>query len=68
MHIQVRMITSYLDQLNQIADDTGWNLADACVDSGIAVTTYYRWIKKICSPREKQARIVADYMARYART
>jgi transcriptional regulator with XRE-family HTH domain len=48
------MIT-YLDQLKQLADDAGWKLRDACIDAGIADTTYYRWMNGTSNPRLKQA-------------
>jgi len=48
------MIT-YLSQLQALASDAGWRLKDACIDAGIADTTYYRWINGTSNPRLKQA-------------
>ena len=61
------MLVTYLEQLQNKAEDTGWNLKEACVDAGIAETTFYRWNKKITNPRQDQAQQVAEYMKQYAR-
>tara|TARA_E500000305_G_scaffold33701_3_gene25661 strand:+ start:25240 stop:25425 length:186 start_codon:yes stop_codon:yes gene_type:complete len=61
------MIYTYLTQLEEIAENTGWTLKDACVDAGLSDTTFYRWQLGITKPREKQAQIVAEYMTTYAR-
>lgn len=58
------MIT-YLEQLNTLAEETGWLLREACLDAGIADTTYYRWINGTTSPRLKQAKKVANFMLAY---
>jgi len=60
-------LKSYYDQLLDLADYTGWDLREACIDAGIADTTFYRWLKGLTSPRFKQAQIVAEYMTTYAR-
>lgn len=52
----------YLAQLESIARETGWDLKQACLDVGVADTTFYRWINRTTKPREKQARAVALYM------
>lgn len=61
------MLKTYLEQLKTIADNTGWDLREACADAGIAETTFYRWNKKITNPRQDQAQQVAQYMEKYAR-
>ena len=37
-------IRSYYDQLLETAEMTGWDLKEACIDSGVADTTFYRWV------------------------
>ena len=59
------MITSYLDQLKTLAEETGWLLKEACIDSGVADTTYYRWANGTSNPRLKEAKKVASYMQTY---
>ncbi len=61
------MIQPYLTQLKEIAETTGWELQDACIDAGIARTTYYRWMSGKMNPRQEQAEKVANYMLGYAR-
>jgi DNA-binding XRE family transcriptional regulator len=61
------MFQTYLEQLTQIAVETGWSLNDACDDSGISRTTLYRWQKGTSHPSEGVARKIADHMQRYAR-
>lgn len=61
------MLETYLQQLQNIAEITGWNLREACIDSGINESTYYRWNKKITNPRQDQAQKVARFMEQYAR-
>jgi hypothetical protein len=55
------MIT-YLNQLQTLASDMGYNLKEACLDAGIADTTYYRWINGTTSPRFKQAQKVEEHL------
>tara|TARA_Y100000310_G_scaffold187899_1_gene187875 strand:- start:1396 stop:1593 length:198 start_codon:yes stop_codon:yes gene_type:complete len=62
------MIKSYLDQLIELAEETGWKLKEACTDSGISDATFYRWMKGSYSPRHKQAVTVANFMLRYRQT
>tara|TARA_R100001530_G_scaffold54610_1_gene40286 strand:+ start:3497 stop:3691 length:195 start_codon:yes stop_codon:yes gene_type:complete len=61
-------IRSYYDQLLETAEMTGWDLKEACIDSGVADTTFYRWVNGQTSPRYKQAQIVSNFMERYATT
>tara|TARA_R110000824_G_scaffold120059_5_gene274664 strand:+ start:1790 stop:1975 length:186 start_codon:yes stop_codon:yes gene_type:complete len=61
------MLRTYFDQLIDLSETTGWDLRDACIDAGIADTTFYRWRLGITKPREKQAQIVAEFMTTYAR-
>ena len=63
-----RIIVTYLDQLNTLCEETGWTLKEACIDSGVADTTFYRWVNGQTSPRYKQAQIVSNFMERYATT
>jgi len=65
--IYIYMFKNYLTQLKEIAENTGWELREACMDAGIADTTYYRWIQGTTTPREKQAQTVANYMVTYTR-
>lgn len=58
------MIT-YLSQLETLATETGWKLKEACIDAGVADTTYYRWVNGTSSPRLKEAKKVALYMQTY---
>tara|TARA_R100000664_G_C2757240_1_gene145386 strand:+ start:3249 stop:3443 length:195 start_codon:yes stop_codon:yes gene_type:complete len=60
-------IYSYYQQLENIAEETGWNLKEACIDAGISDSTYYRWANGSFEPRRKPAERVADYMQRYQR-
>ncbi len=59
------MIESYLDQLERIAIETGWDLKEACYDAGIAETTLYRWRGRKTFPSHKTALKLAEYMAKY---
>ena len=59
------MIVTYYEQLKQLATETGWDLKEACLDAKIALTTYHRWTNKNYSPREKQAKAVAEHMLKY---
>ena len=59
------MSESYLEQLEKIAEETGWNLKEACYDAGIAETTLYRWKGGKTSPSHKTALKLAEYMATY---
>lgn len=61
------MLKTYWTQLLEIAVQTGWELEDACIDAGIARTTFYRWRSGKMNPRQEQAQKVADHMATYAR-
>jgi|DEB0MinimDraft_4_1074332.scaffolds.fasta_scaffold118334_1 DNA-binding XRE family transcriptional regulator len=61
------MIKTYLQQLKEIAEETGWKLNEACIDAGISETTYYRWAKGNYNPREKQAKKVAEHMVKFRR-
>lgn len=63
--MQQKIIKSYKEQLVQIATDTGWALKDACIDAGIADSTYYRWNSHSTNPRLKEAETVARYMFTY---
>ena len=54
------MIESYLEQLEKIAEETGWNLKEACYDAGIAETTLYRWKGGKTSPSHKTALKLAE--------
>jgi len=56
-----------MEQLKEIADQTGWVLEEACVDSGIASTTYFRWKTGRTQARESEVIKVANYMETYAR-
>ncbi|MEK9909141.1 MAG: hypothetical protein VW498_02135 [Candidatus Thalassarchaeaceae archaeon] len=61
------MIKTYLEQLQEIAEQTGWDLEEACVDAGVAKTTYWRWTHNKITPRLAKAQQVAEYMLSYAR-
>jgi hypothetical protein len=61
------MINTYYNQLLTISKETGWDLKEACIDAGISDTTYYRWLNKTHSPREKQAQLVAAHMVKFRR-
>ena len=62
------MIVTYLDQLRQIAVETGWKLSEACEDSKIAPSTLYRWQRGLSRPSEKAAQKIARYMQTYRRS
>jgi hypothetical protein len=66
--METNVIKSYKNQLVDLAKETGWELKDACVDAGIADSTYYRWINSATSPRLKEATQVGNYMCRYSRS
>jgi predicted DNA-binding transcriptional regulator AlpA len=61
------MLHTYLQQLQETAESTGWELREACIDSGVSDTTFYRWQNGTTHPREKQASVVMNYMLTYAR-
>jgi len=61
------MIITYIEQLKTIADETGWDLREACIDSGISDVSYYRWINGTTQARETEVIRVAEYMEMYAR-
>jgi transcriptional regulator with XRE-family HTH domain len=56
---------TYLEQLKTLASDSGWKLKEACIDAGIADTTYYRWMNGTTSPRYKQAQQVENFLLTY---
>tara|TARA_R110002110_G_scaffold87307_16_gene227700 strand:+ start:233 stop:430 length:198 start_codon:yes stop_codon:yes gene_type:complete len=63
-----RIIVTYLDQLNTLCEETGWTLKEACIDSGIRDSTFYRWKNKTHNPRLKEAETVAYHMLTYRRS
>ena len=60
-------IKSYWNQLSEIAEDTGWQLKDACIDSGVSDSTYYRWKTGKFMPSQGSAERIAGYMQQYRR-
>ena len=52
-------LTSYYEQLENIAVETGWTLKDACIDAGLSDSTYYRWANGSFEPRRQPAERVA---------
>ena len=61
------MILTYLSQLKNTANETGWELRDACIDAGLSDTTYYRWNKGTTTPREQEAKKVSSHMLQFRR-
>tara|TARA_R100001082_G_C4348904_1_gene153613 strand:- start:486 stop:680 length:195 start_codon:yes stop_codon:yes gene_type:complete len=60
-------LTSYYEQLENIADETGWTLKEACIDAGLSDSTYYRWANGSFEPRRQPAERVADFMLQFRR-
>ena len=65
--MKTQHIETYLNQLKNIAKQTGWKLLDGCIDAGVSNSTYYRWVRGTSSPRIHQATKVAEYMLKYSR-